>query len=328
MQQANAEPKLQPQHNAAPQAKIEPPVVTYTDSHAVANQQPCPPSKASRFDLLVFSDLDGSLLDEGGRPPKANRELLERLEQQSIPVIFTSSKTREEILHIQRQLNIHQAFIPENGGGFYIPRGHPLAQTLALSPWGTGYGMLFGARYSYIKSVYSKIKEEYGIKGISDMGGEEISALTGLDHCSVHRALQREFSEPFIFLGTPQVAALSEALSTYGLAMTRGGIFYHIMSAAQDKGRAVSTAIQLFRLAYQSEPTTIALGDAENDASMLNAVDIPILLRRGDGSYAEVNIRNLRKSLLPGSKGWGEQLQLALHQIALDKPRHTTDEQP
>jgi mannosyl-3-phosphoglycerate phosphatase len=37
---------------------------------------------------------------------------------------------------------------------------------------------------------------------------------------------------------------------------------------------------------------------------MLKGVDIPILLPHDDGSYEDINLPNLIKADLPGSRGW------------------------
>lgn len=263
---------------------------------------------------LIFSDLDGSLLDSRGNLPESNRDFLHHLQQQGIPVIFTSSKTRQEILHLQKDLNISEPFIPENGGGIYFPVGHPITEKLELMPWGKGLGLHFGAPYSYIRGVFMQLQKHFGIMGMADMHPDELMELTGLDAKAVNRALAREFTEPFIFRGQPMPCQLRTVVSTYGLAITCGGRFFHMMSATQDKGQAVAKTIQLFRLANQHSPCTVALGDAENDFSMFHAVDQAILLRRDDGSIADLDLPGLRRAECSGCAGWREQLELLIKQ--------------
>lgn len=269
-----------------------------------------------KTDLLIFSDLDGSLLDSEGQLPECNRLMLRQLESKSVPVVFTSSKTRLEILHLQQRLGMEQAFIPENGGGIYVPEGHALTQRVTLMPWADGYGLHFGVAYSYVRAVFMHLRSEHKICGMADMGIQTIMDLTGLDHQSVHRALAREFSEPFIFQGRPRLQELRESVSRFGLAITCGGRFFHMMSAMQDKGHAVSKAIQLFRLAHHKPPITIALGDAENDFTMLQVVDRPVLLRREDGSFADLDLPHLHRAQRSGCQGWSEQLALLIPELA------------
>ncbi|WP_257266835.1 HAD hydrolase family protein [Endozoicomonas sp. ONNA2] len=65
--------------------------------------------------LLVFTDLDGSLLDHDHYGWAAAQPALELLGEREIPVVFNTGKTLEEVLVIQRQMGIDQPFITENG---------------------------------------------------------------------------------------------------------------------------------------------------------------------------------------------------------------------
>ena len=59
------------------------------------------------------------------------------------------------------------------------------------------------------------------------------------------------------------------------------------------------------------------VGDSLNDLPMLEEVDIPVLIPRPDGTYAETNLRNLRRAISPGSKGWQETLEHLLNEMGL-----------
>ena len=75
--------------------------------------------------LVVFTDLDGSLLDEQTYSWAPAQEALEGLRARGIPVVPCSSKTREEIDALVAALRLDGPFIGENGGGIGIPAGHP-----------------------------------------------------------------------------------------------------------------------------------------------------------------------------------------------------------
>ena len=51
--------------------------------------------------LLVFTDLDGSLLDHHSYSYQAALPRLQQLEQLGVPVIPATSKTRAEIVHLR-----------------------------------------------------------------------------------------------------------------------------------------------------------------------------------------------------------------------------------
>lgn len=73
---------------------------------------------------LIFSDLDGSLLDNDSYSHAAADALLAKLDQDEIPVILTTSKTRAEVEALRVELNNRHPFITENGAAVYIPQGY------------------------------------------------------------------------------------------------------------------------------------------------------------------------------------------------------------
>ena len=63
---------------------------------------------------LVFSDLDATLLDHNNYSFDAAKPAIRELKKKKIPLIFCTSKTREELLHWQKKLHIKDPFIVEN----------------------------------------------------------------------------------------------------------------------------------------------------------------------------------------------------------------------
>jgi mannosyl-3-phosphoglycerate phosphatase len=257
------------------------------------------------FPLLVFTDLDGSLLDHHSYSFKGAEEALLRLHQLAIPLVLTTSKTRAEIQKLQKQLGLHEAFIAENGGGIYLPPGHPMKNLSELQQIATYHGKEFGRPYTYVRKIFLKFRDSYSLKGFGDMHIEEIMQTTGLGREDAALAAQRDFTEPFLFLAEPRLQELREKVAPHGLAITRGGRFYHLMSADQEKGQAVAETTRLFQAAWQNRLTTVGLGDAENDYGMLKVVDIPVLIPKPDGSFVCMDVKGLRKAPFPGSRGWG-----------------------
>lgn len=66
--------------------------------------------------LLVFSDLDGTLLDSHSYDWQPAAPWLSRLHEANIPVILCSSKTSAEMLYLQKMLGLQGLpLIAENG---------------------------------------------------------------------------------------------------------------------------------------------------------------------------------------------------------------------
>lgn len=273
------------------------------------------------FPLLVFTDLDGTLLDHHSYSFKGAEDALQRLRQQNIPIILTSSKTRAEIMHLQDRLGLSDAFIVENGGGIFLPPGHPLQDSKNFQQLGELRGKPFGKPYAYIRKIFEKFQDDYKLKGFGDMTVEEIVERTGLNRDEAILAQQRDFSEPFLFLTEPRPQDLVEELADHGLKITRGGRFFHIMSARQDKGLAVAETVRLLQVDCTGKIVTVGLGDAENDFVMLKVVDIPVLIPKPDGSYENMSLPRLRKAPHPGSKGWGAAITKILDDLQLCSSR-------
>jgi mannosyl-3-phosphoglycerate phosphatase len=270
------------------------------------------------FPLLVFTDLDGSLLDHHSYSFKGAAEALLQLHQLAIPLILTTSKTRAEIQKLQERLGLHEAFITENGGGIYLSPGHSIQNQTELKHIGKYRCKQLGRPYTYIRDIFIKFRGRYGLKGFGDMSTGEIMQVTGLGREDAILAAQRDFSEPFLFMAEPRPQELQEEVAAHGLTVTRGGRFYHLMSAHQDKGRAVVETTRLFQAVCRDKLITVGLGDAENDYVMLKVVDIPVLIPKPDGSFTNMDIHGLRKAPYPGSRGWGAAITkiLADFQIA------------
>ena len=157
-------------------------------------------------------------------------------------------------------------------------------------------------------NFYNEYKEEFALKGFSDMDIEEVSKLTGLDLNNAKLAKQREFTEPFVMKDTDKLEKLKNLASTYKIKITQGGRFFHLIGEQQDKGIAVKKTIELFEKLYNSKINSIALGDGQNDITMLKGVDTPIVIKNYNDEYLDLAVPNLQKSTHQGSLGWNEMI--------------------
>jgi len=74
--------------------------------------------------VVVFTDLDGTLLDLSDYSYQAALPAVRYLQKQGIPIVFCSSKTRAEQAVYQQKLDIDDPFIVENGGAVYLPESY------------------------------------------------------------------------------------------------------------------------------------------------------------------------------------------------------------
>jgi mannosyl-3-phosphoglycerate phosphatase len=257
------------------------------------------------MNTVIFSDLDGSLLDADTYSFDPALPALELAREKGIPVVFVSSKTRAEVEIWRRRLQNDHPFVVENGGGILIPDGYfPMDMPGAASE---GYRMLsLGKPYEVIRKKFSDIRERLGVsvRGFGDLSVDEVAALTGLPRDEAFLAKNRQFSEPFFFTGRPDERLL-QAFEGEKLRWTQGA-FFHVMGD-HHKGRAVDRLRALYERKGNRPVFTIGIGDSLNDLPFLVAVDQPVLVRKRSGKYdGRIEIPGLVRTKVPGAAGWNE----------------------
>lgn len=265
--------------------------------------------------LVVFTDLDGTLLDHHDYAWQAAQGALTALKERGAPLVLCSSKTRSEMIPLWTELGLDAPFIAENGGGIFAPQGHALAGP-DWQPAPDGWLALpVGMAIAEVRKRFASFAQRFEARGFGDMDPAEIAALTGLSLEAAALAKQREFNEP-VLLPDPegQAVAFGRAAQEAGLQVTRGGRFFHLLQGS-DKGKAVGMVAALYAK-KQPGLTTIGLGDALNDLPMLKAVDHPVLVARPDGGHAEIGLPGLLKTELPGPQGWNRAVLGLLEETA------------
>ena len=268
--------------------------------------------------IIIFTDLDGTLLDHNDYSFEDARSSLTRIKGKDIPLIITTSKTRKEVESLRNILGINDPFIVENGGGIFFPegyRGFNVKNSLARHPYAV---LELGKPYDKIKRFLKRAGKQFAIRGFDDLTIQEIMEFTGLPVDDATMAKEREFTEPFVLQRESDLDVFSDLAMREGMKVVRGGRFFHLISVHQDKGKAVKITKDIFRENYGEEVITIGLGDRENDLPMLENVDIPVLMPYCNGGYEELNLQNLIKSKYPGSKGWNESVKEILNDLERD----------
>ncbi|HNY64817.1 MAG TPA: HAD-IIB family hydrolase [Deltaproteobacteria bacterium] len=255
--------------------------------------------------MVIFTDLDGSLLDHADYSYRRALPALKKIRANGIPLVMCTSKTRKEVEVLRGEMGVEGPFIAENGGGIFFPMtsGLRVEECIAIHnhkciPLGVPYGMV----RAFLKSA----SRYYPIKGFGDMTVEEVVRHTGLPREKALLAKYREFTEPFVIEREESIPALKEAAHEAGISITRGGRFFHFTGLGSDKGRAVRMTRRIFEKNWKASVTTVGVGDSRNDLPMLQQVDIPVLIPKHDGSFEDFSLPNLIRAPFPGSRGWNE----------------------
>ena len=262
--------------------------------------------------LIVFTDLDGTLLDYHTFSWTAANEALAEIERRRVPLVFCTSKTRAEIEALRRKIGNAHPFISENGGGIFIPHGYFPQRIEGAVTVKTYHCLALARPYQEIIEALDEIAVVAGVDavGFHQMSAKEIAENSGLDAEQVPLARQRDYDEPFFLAGaTPKKeAAFVRLAREKKLEVVRGDRFWHI-HAGSDKGRAVRELMKHFRAGWRVKLRAVALGDSTNDLPMLVAADVAVLLPKHDGSFDEAVIAKLpriTRGSAPGPEGWNE----------------------
>lgn len=260
--------------------------------------------------LIVVTDLDGSLLDGATYSAEAARPALDALSRLGVPLVPCTSKTWAELEALLPVLGLRTPTIIENGGAIVIPAGYFSEDVAGALPLGDSRVIPLGLPRSRLVDSLAEIARETGsrLRGFASMEPAEVGALTGLEPAATLRAMAREYDEPFVLEGNGvEAEAVGRAAAARGLRCSRGGRFQHLTGPA-DKGRALRVLIGLYE-ARGRRFESVGLGDAENDAGMLLAVNRPILIPRPGGRVDPALRRRLPGAEVapqPGPAGWND----------------------
>jgi mannosyl-3-phosphoglycerate phosphatase len=260
---------------------------------------------------VVFTDLDGTLLDGATYQWKAAEAALDLLKRRQIPLVIATSKTCAEVWPLLRALGRREPFVVENGGAIFSPtRYFPFRiedSTQARRGWNE---VVLGAPRRRLVAALARAahRARVRVRGFNQMSALEVSRLTGLPPTDARHALRRAYDEPFVILDQQPNAwpRLRAEIRRLGLDATRGSRLFHV-SGRSDKGAAVSRIIGWFRRMTGSDVASAGLGDSANDIPLLRAVDRPVLVARPTGRYdAETlaAVPHLERARGIGPAGW------------------------
>jgi mannosyl-3-phosphoglycerate phosphatase len=262
--------------------------------------------------LVVYTDLDGSLLDSTTYSYEPAMPALEALRAQHIPLVLVSSKTRAEIEPLRQQMDHRDPFIVENGAAVFVPRGlfdFPLERARAKPSYDV---IELGLPYDILRDVLKQIEKTVAtpLRGFGDLSVDEIMQITGLSRQEALLAKQREYDEPYLLEGpSALIEEVCRQIVIRGLRWTKGGRLFHL-TGDNNKGQAAALLLRCYqrqqRLQGQGERIeTVGIGDSINDAPLLAIVDYPILVQKPDGSYdPDIHIPGMTRAPGIGPIGW------------------------
>lgn len=252
---------------------------------------------------LLFTDLDGTVLDHASYSAKPADLLIQRITHHSLgSIIPITSKTRAELRSLEQVLPISKTIsVTENGSVIDIPHGQifegaPGPQIIVS---GRGYADI----RDRINAMPPRLRQH--IKGFADMTTAEVSRSTGLALQEAQLAKQREASEPFLWSGTDTaLKELGMIMAEANIHIQRGGRFYHFTGDATKERAMRRIKASFVAQKPDCEIISIALGDGPNDLEMIEAADFGVIMPNPGGVSICSSKSDVRMAPAPGPRGW------------------------
>lgn len=267
---------------------------------------------------LIFTDLDGSLLDHHDYSYTDAKPAIQRLKNDHIPIIFTTSKTRAEVLALRSEMKNEDPFIVENGAAVLIPKGYFPEMPADCEEYGEFWVYALSKPRQHWLNLLDSMPSEFAASfhNFDAMSLDEIASSTGLSLAQAELANTREYSEPIQWLGNDQdKQAFVEALEAKGGTVLQGGRFLNL-SGKHCKGVALKWLAKQYRdFSVPCELSTLALGDSQNDVSMLEVADHACLIR--SPSHTPPKLKRDSSYLITsrmGPKGWAQGINNIIYQ--------------
>jgi len=262
---------------------------------------------------IIFSDLDGTLLDHFTYDYSPARSTLDQLKVANIPIVLSTSKTFAEVNLLQKKLSTSGPLIIENGAAIYIPKTTFTEQPLGTEDKGEYWLKSFCLPIKHWLHIINNTPERYKkfYRGFSSLSTAALVELTDLTEGDAELAKKRQYGEPLYWLGDDNAKQDFIAhLKKSGASILQGGRFLHV-SGDCNKGKALTWLAEQYQAILPGEKiTTIALGDGENDSAMLEAATIAVQVRSPVHPFPLLSKPTmLIRTTQFGPAGWAEAIQ-------------------
>ncbi|RLQ89502.1 HAD-IIB family hydrolase [Notoacmeibacter ruber] len=253
--------------------------------------------------MIVFTDLDGTLLDHSSYSYEPALPAVHRLQTSDIPIIPATSKTAAEVAPLMEEIGLRGPAIVENGGGVLTAKepARPSEDYLTVR--------------EKLNQLPASLRSRF--TGFGDLGDEGIAKATGLPLDAARRAGKRQFTEPGTFEGSDDdLREFLDTLNSLGISAKRGGRFLTLSHGRHSKADRVPGICETL----EASGPVIALGDAPNDRAMLEAAEIAIVVKNPDHDgieIAELANRRVIYTNQPGPAGWNQAIQSILDEYGI-----------
>ena len=263
--------------------------------------------------ILIFTDLDGSLLNHNNFEFKEIKDFILNCISNGIKIIPNTSKTEEEIQVFLEQLGQNLPFVVENGAAIHnLDLVHPKIKFKNNS-------IIFSRSLSEILEQFKKnipIDFQKRCFFLKDMSFIEQMKILGLNRKYLPFALNRYYSMPLVFDGSKEIInEFTSLLKKIGMKLHEGGRIYNISDDCS-KGKAMTTLIEILENDLDYKTHTIVIGDSPNDISMLNVCDQPCVIPLPNkNNLSHLKDHKIIRATQSAPMGWEEVVRASLKKI-------------
>ena len=241
-----------------------------------------------KHQLIVFSDLDGTLLDHESYRYEEALVWINKIRASGAPLILATSKTKSEVCQWQEILNIDCPYIVENGSAVVFSSKEEV---------------VLGVSRDDLESFI--LDYEKAITSLTTCTIDQAVALTDLSIEDAEKARDRHYSIPFVLHDAELESTIVDAANLKGYRIIKGGRFFHLQGNC-DKADAVSLIAQRYEDEVGGFPIRVVLGDNENDRAMLEGADIPVVVKSDIGHVLKLKNKKTIYTTQTAPAGWGE----------------------
>ena len=261
------------------------------------------------YKVLIFTDLDGSLLHRETFKFDNIKEYLRKLISNGIFIIPNTSKTEKEILEFNYELGSSLPYISENGAAI---------NGLDLLNSNLPKELILSREKDNLLNIFKNIVPinlQNKCKWLYEMDKKNQSLILGLKENKLKMALDRKYTIPFLFNGNKnEKNELSKILKYKGLTIQEGGRVINLCDKVS-KAKAMQIFIRFFKKNNENIKT-IAVGDNYNDLDMLKISDYPCLVFNDQFRLDQIFIDNLISTNKPSPEGWADVIKMAMEKIS------------
>ncbi len=267
--------------------------------------------------VIIFTDLDETLLKENKFNHKILNNFIKTLLKKEYEIIPLTSKTYLEVMDLLKQIKFKLPFSVENGAAYYIPAKdkHNYQYKKILNP--------YALKRENIKKIFKENpfkKYLNNIEFIENLPFLKIKKITKLNYNQLENFKSREYTVPILWKGDKRLKnEFKTTLLKYNLKITFGGKLFNI-SGLHSKVDSMYFFTNQYKVKYRTRKLiTTSLGDSQNDIEILNNSNYSGIIRgNSDNIFNLYKKNNIFRSFTRAPNGWVEVLKKILIKMEKD----------